>query len=240
MTAARRAKAWYSITAQAGGGTAELFIYDTIDGGSITARKFIADLAALGSRPVRLRINSPGGDVFDGLAIYNALRAYPGEVTVSIEGIAASIASVIAMAGKTIRAAGNSFLMLHDPHAFCLGTAADMTAMANLLTKIKGSLVATYRRSGKGDRTIEAWMGAETWFTAVEAQAAGLVDAVDAPIEAVARFDLSSFGFKHPLPAALAAPTAAAAWDRALSRLPGNHGGSPALLSRPAIPAPRR
>ena len=246
IAAPHRARSWFSLRDAAG--EAEAFIYDAIGTGGIAAQEFIAGLKALGPKPVRLRINSPGGDVFDGLAIYNALRTHPGKVTVSIEGMAASIASVIAMAGKTVRAAGNSFMMLHDPHALCLGTAEDMRRMANLLVKVKAPLVAAYSRSGADDQTITAWMAAETWFTAEEAWDAQLVDHVDARIEASARFDLSRF--KHP-PAALATSPVTAAWDRAIARLPksenggvprrpGPAGGAAALLTRPAISLTRR
>ena len=198
-----------------GDGPAELFIYDEVSAYGVTAKALIDDLRGLGARDVLLRINSPGGDVFDGLAIYDALRAHPGKVTVSIEGLAASIASVIAMAGTAIRATENSFLIIHDPLAVVIGTAADMTAMADLLVKIKSSLIGAYRRSGASEQKISDWMARETWFAAPEARAVRLVDAVGEPLPIVARFDLSRF--RHP-PAALATPTPADRWQKVISR----------------------
>jgi ATP-dependent protease ClpP protease subunit len=125
------------------------------------------------------------------------LKNHPRKVTASIEGIAAGAASVIVMAAAEVRAAGNSFIMIHDPHGLVLGGAADMRKMADLLDKVKTPLVAAYRRSGKSDGEIEALMAAETWYLADEAKKNGFVDHIDQPIEIAASFDVSRFNYRR-------------------------------------------
>jgi ATP-dependent protease ClpP protease subunit len=190
------------LRAEAGADDAlEIHIYDRIGGWfGISAASIIEALRAAPDRPVRLHLNSPGGDVFDGLAIYNTLRQHAAPVEVWIEGLAASIASVVAMAGREIVMAEASFLMIHEPHAVTIGTAHDHRAMARLLDKTAGVLADVYARRTRGDRDqIRAWMHDETWFTASDAEAAGFVTAITAeplPAEALAarsRFDLSAF-----------------------------------------------
>ena len=114
--------------------------------------------------------------------------------TVWIDGIAASIASVVAMAGDEIFMPENAMMMIHDPAGIVVGTAPDMRAMADALDRIKGGLVAAYRdRTGKPDDEVERLMTAETWMTAAEAVAGGFADRVDKPAAISARFDLSRF-----------------------------------------------
>jgi ATP-dependent Clp endopeptidase proteolytic subunit ClpP len=122
-----------------------------------------------------VRINSPGGSVFDGVAIYNALKRHDAAITVWIDGIAASIASMIAMAGDEVVMPENAMLVLHDPSGLVAGTAADMRATAEALDRMKAGMVAAYReKSGRSDAEIEALMQAETWLSAQEAVALGL------------------------------------------------------------------
>jgi ATP-dependent protease ClpP protease subunit len=201
------ARNWYAIANRAG--EAEVLIYDEIGAYGITAKAFVAALKPHAGKPIRLRVKSPGGSVFDAVAIYNALKGHPRKVTASIEGLAASAASVIVMAAKEILAAGNSFLMLHNPRRLCLGDADAMRQMADLLDRVRVPLVAAYRRSGKSDAEIEALMSAETWYSADEAKDNGFVDHVDQPIEVAVKFDLAKFGYRHP-----PQPSAASTWDR--------------------------
>ena len=127
-----------------------------------------------------MRINSPGGSVFDGVAIYNALKRHDAAITVWIDGIAASIASMIAMAGDEVVMPENAMLMLHDPSGLVVGTAADMRGMAEALDRMKAGMVAAYRdKSGRDDAEIEALMRDETWLSAQEAVALGLADRVE-------------------------------------------------------------
>jgi ATP-dependent Clp protease protease subunit len=187
-------RSWYDIR-DAANGDAEILIYDEIGAFGITAKQFADDLKAVGKAArITLRINSPGGSVFDGLAIHNSLKRLSARKTVWIDGIAASIASVIAMAGDEIIMPENTMMMIHDPAGMVVGTAPDMRAMAEALDRIKGGLVSAYRdRTGKPEADIERLMAAETWLTANDAVAAGFADRVDKPIRATARFDLSRF-----------------------------------------------
>jgi ATP-dependent Clp protease protease subunit len=186
-------KRWYEFRAQARG--AEIVIYDEIGAFGIPAKGFLDELKALGPVPaLTLRINSPGGSVFDGVAIYNALRRHEARVTVWIDGVAASIASMIAMAGDEVVMPENAMLMLHDPSGLVIGTAADMRVMAEALHKMKAGMVVAYRdKSGRDDAEIEALMAAETWLSAQEAVELGLADRVEQPVRMAAHFDLSRF-----------------------------------------------
>ncbi|MEV8402590.1 head maturation protease, ClpP-related [Streptomyces niveus] len=176
---ARAEHPWYRIENTAGD-EAEMLIYDEIGGwfGS-TADDVVAELRAVTASKIRVRINSPGGSVFDGIAIANALRAHPAEVTVQVDGIAASIASVIAMAGDRLVMMPSSTLMIHDASGLCMGNSADMQQMADLLDKLSDNIADVYATKGGGTR--EQWrdlMQEETWYLADEAVAAGLADEV--------------------------------------------------------------
>ena len=198
-------KRWYDFRAQARG--AEIVIYDEIGAFGIPAKAFLDELKALGPvAELTVRINSPGGSVFDGVAIYNALKRHDAAITVWIDGIAASIASMIAMAGDEVVMPENAMLVLHDPSGLVAGTAADMRAMAEALDRMKAGMVAAYRdKSGRDDAEIEALMRAETWLSAQEAVALGLADRVEQPVRMAAHFDLSRFRNTPPQLAALAA-----------------------------------
>ncbi len=127
-----------------------------------------------------VRINSPGGDAFEGVAIYNLLRDAPQHVTVKIDGVALSAASIIAMAGNEVRMAENALLMIHDPWTIAMGNAAEMRGTADKLDKVAEALATTYaRKTGESSSTMRDLMAAETWFSAAEALASKLVDAVD-------------------------------------------------------------
>ncbi len=196
---------WYDFRAQARG--AEIVIYDEIGAFGIPAKAFLDELKALGPvSELAIRINSPGGSVFDGVAIYNALKRHDARVTVWIDGIAASIASMIAMAGDEVVMPENAMLMLHDPAGLVMGTATDMRGMAEALDRMKAGMVAAYRdKSGRDDAEIEALMREETWLSAQEALDLGLADRVEAPVAMAAHFDLSRFRNTPPRLAALAA-----------------------------------
>ena len=198
---------WYQFRAQARG--AEIVIYDEIGAFGIPAKAFLDELKALGPvAELTVRINSPGGSVFDGVAIYNALKRHDAATTVWIDGIAASIASMIAMAGDEVVMPENAMLMLHDPSALVLGTATAMRSMADALDKMKAGMVAAYRgKSGQTDAEIEALMRNETWLSAREAVALGLADRVEQPVRMAAHFDLSRFRNTPPRLAALATTT---------------------------------
>jgi ATP-dependent Clp protease protease subunit len=191
-------KSWYSIRARGTG--AEVLIYDEIGAYGVSAKGFLAELGALPEGvPIDLRLNSPGGSVFDAVAIYNALQRHEGAITASIDGIAASAASYIAMAGDEIVMPENAFLMIHDPSGLVMGTAADMREMAGTLDKIAGAMVRGYAaRSGRTEEEIAALMAAETWFDARDALEAGLATRMIEPVRIAASFDIGRFGNAPP------------------------------------------
>lgn len=163
-------------------GVAEIEIYDPIGqdwfGNGVTAKKFRDDLKALGNiSEIVLRINSPGGEVFDGFAIYNALKEHAARIVVHIDGLAASIASVIAMAGDEIIMGEGAMMMIHDPWTIALGDADDMRKVAEMLDKVGEGLIDAYVTRTKQSRAVvDEWMKAETWFTADEAIEHGFAD----------------------------------------------------------------
>lgn len=191
-------------------GTAELLVYDVIGWPFIEAQDVVARLQDIDAARVLVRINSPGGDVFDGLAIYNALKEHPARVDTLVEGLAASIASIVALAGQSVEAAESSFVMIHNPWTCMCGDAEEFRHAAGVLDKIGGQLAAAYAaKTGADLEQVRAWMGAETWYTAQEARDAGLVDRVlgDGEEEAqaaLAGFDLSIFDHVPERLAALA------------------------------------
>lgn len=151
----------------------EITIYEDIGdsffGDSVSALSIKKQLDSM-TGDIIVRINSPGGDVFDGIAIYSILKQHDGEINVFIDGLAASIASTIAMAGDSITMAENAFMMIHDPWSFSVGDAAEHRATAELLDKVKGSVVNTYQKKTDLDpKKISDMMTDETWLTAYEA-----------------------------------------------------------------------
>ena len=186
-------KSWYTIRARASG--MEVLSYDEIGAYGVTAKGFLAELGALpDDASIDLRLNSPGGSVFDAVAIYNALKRHTGEITVWIDGIAASAASYIAMAGDEIVMPENAFLMIHDPSGLVMGTAEDMRSTAEALDKVKGSLIQGYAsKSGKADEDIATLMAAETWIDAREALDLGFIDRIAEPVKLAASFDVARF-----------------------------------------------
>jgi ATP-dependent Clp endopeptidase proteolytic subunit ClpP len=180
--------------------SADIFIYDEVGegyfGGGVTATSVIEQVKALGNRSLNVRINSPGGSVFEGVAIYNAFARYPGDVTVHIDGIAASIASIIAMAGKRILMAENAMMMIHNPWSIAAGSSGDFRKQADVLDQIKETLITTYAtRTGAERDAIAAMMSEETWMTASEAVALKFADESVAGVKAAACFDLKSYGY---------------------------------------------
>lgn len=174
------------------GGTV-IDLYDEIGYWGTNARSFRARLKEA-SGDITLRINSPGGDVFDGIAIYNDLLAYDGKVKVEVVGLAASIASIIAMAGDDITIADNAMFMVHNAWTIGVGNRHDFADVAGTLAKIDDALARTYAaRTTTGIRAIKQMMDDETWLTAKEAKEAGFATAIGSSADPKARFDLSVF-----------------------------------------------
>ena len=195
-------RSWWRIDARADDVT-EVVIYDEIGedmwGEGISARELVARLQTITTPRIRVRLNSPGGNVFDGLAIYNALAAHPATVEVQIDGLAASIASVIALAGRPVTAPAASMMMIHNPRGIVMGDHHEMQRMAGVLAQVRTVLRDRYQVRWKGTvEQLEAALDAETWYTASEAQGVGLVDQVtdhadSHALAAVAGFNLSGF-----------------------------------------------
>jgi ATP-dependent protease ClpP protease subunit len=182
------ASKWYAFkNAPEQSGEVELSIYDEIGAFGIGAKEFIADLKAHKGQHIHLRINSPGGEIIEGSAIYNALTRHEGGLTVHIDALAASMASVIAMSGNPVYMADNALLMIHNPWTFATGESDDLRKQADLLDTMKSNLVRAYKKkSGMEEKEIAKLMDEETWLDAVEAVALGFVDAIEDGIPAAA------------------------------------------------------
>lgn len=178
---------WYRIVAS-NDNNIEIYIYDEIGGWGITAQQFARDLKSRGDiRNIVLRIHSPGGDVFEGMAIYNLLSQHPAYITVYIDGLAASMASVIAMVGDMVIIPTNAGIMVHKPWGIQGGDADDMRRYADLLDKVEDSLVSAYtKKTGKTADEIKTLLDAETWMFGQEAVDMGFADTVAEPLQAAA------------------------------------------------------
>lgn len=187
-------RGWYNIKAATGTDAPEISIFDEIGGWGITAKEFITDFKAktTGATKATLLLNSNGGDVFQGWAIFNTLKASGLDITVKVMGIAASMASVIAMAGKRIEMPANSMMMVHNASSGLFGDAEDLRAVADVLDKIDASIVAAYAlRTGKTEDEVRALMAADSFLTADEAVELGFADEVTGAVKATAQFDTS-------------------------------------------------
>lgn len=205
------------------GRTATLRLYDPVDSWGeywgVSAKEFAQAIDELprNIEEIRLHINSPGGDVFDGIAIMNALRAHQARIVAVVDGIAASAASFIACSADETIMAPNSELMIHDAWGLCVGNAAEMVAMAEMLDHISENIASIY--AAKAGSDVAPWreaMAKESWYSAAEAVDAGLADSI-APTTAASsdtaknRHDLSIFTYAGrqvaPAPTAPAAAT---------------------------------
>lgn len=168
-------------------GDLEIELYDVIGFWGTNAKDFSQRIKAAKGKNITLRINSPGGSVTDGTAIYNLLKQHTGKVTAQIDGIAASMAGVIAMAASTVIMPDNTFIMIHNPSAFGDGESEDLRKMAELLDKMKENLITAYEaKSGADRKDIAKWMDDTSWFTAAECLELGLCDEVVNSVEAAA------------------------------------------------------
>lgn len=154
-------------------------IGETFDGSGVTSRRISAALRSIGERDVNVSINSPGGDFFEGVAIYNMLREHKGKVNVKVLGLAASAASVIAMAGDEVRVAKSGFLMIHNSWAMVIGNRQDLAEVIAVLEPFDAAMAAVYAdRTELPVKTIEKMMEAETWLTGEDAVAKGFADSL--------------------------------------------------------------
>ncbi len=169
----------------AGEKKAEVWLYDEI-GSSFWGES----ISAL----INLRVNSPGGDVFDATAMYNILVKHPARIEVDIEGMALSAASLVIMAGDTIRMASNAFIMIHDPWGFAGGTSQDLRDVAETMDMVKQQIVNTYSAcTGNKPVQIAEWMTAETWMNSEDALKNKFVSEISPAIAIAAKFDPERF-----------------------------------------------
>lgn len=177
-------RGWYRISnvREDDAGKAEILIYDEIGWLGITAEDFVKDLQRVEADEIKVRINSIGGSVFGGTAIYNALRTHPARITTTVDSLAASVASVIVQAGDERVMVQHSQMMIHNAWGIAIGDADEMNEYAELLRKEDSIIADIYAdRSGKPRSMYIAMMAAETWFSHDEAVEAGLADSVYVP-----------------------------------------------------------
>lgn len=187
-------KTWYTIEAKAGAKRVKILVYgyigQTWDGEGVSSKQFAKDMLKIIADDIDLHINSAGGNVWDGNAIHNILKDHPATIHVTIDALAASIASVIAMAADTITMPENAMLMIHNPSTGVWGTAKDMRSLADGLDKVGLGMLANYRnRSNLSEKRLVKMLDDETWITAAEAVEFGMADTVSGAVDAEARFD---------------------------------------------------
>ena len=176
---------------------ATIYVYDVIGGywGGVSAEAMSKELQLLKVSNIDLRINSPGGDVFEARAMMTALASHKAKINVFVDGIAASAATSLMMAGDSVQMTRGGRMMIHEAWTFMMGNKRDLRAEAELLEGIDQEIVADYRgRTKKTDAELEAWMQAETWFNADQAKEAGFIDEVfEATKKTDNRWNLSAY-----------------------------------------------
>lgn len=219
LLARNRGRGQFEIKSAADGKEATVYLYDAIVAteeeaewyGGVSAQSFVKQLAGLEADTIHLRINSPGGSVFAGRAMETALRQHSAKVIVYVDGLAASAASFVAMAGDEIEMAQGAFFMIHKAWSMALGNSDELRKEADLLDKVDGSLAKTYHdRTGLPEDELAEMMAAETWLDADEAVAKGFADRVAEGNAAQNRWDLSAYQNAPAAPAADNPPAPAA------------------------------
>lgn len=180
---------------------ADIFIYQSLgemDGffyESISSKSFADDLNELGDvSHIRVRINSPGGDVFTGQTIYSLLKAHKAKITVNIDGLAASAASIVAMAGDEVIMPKNAMIMIHNPWSFASGDAREMRKTAEVLDQVRETIISAYQEKTDIDRaTLINMLNSETWMTAAQAKELGFADTITQEVKVQASKQLGVF-----------------------------------------------
>lgn len=212
------AKKWYSIKAKEAGQkkVAQVRIYDEIGPWGKTANQFCEELAAavVGASKIVVPINSLGGDVFAANAIFNELMRHELPVETRVDGVAASAASLIFMAGDERIMPENATLMVHNAWTIAAGTADELRDTAEMMDKVREGIVSAYRRSGQSEESVVEMMDATTWMTALDAQALGFCTAIEEPVRLVASANIEdALDRMRDVPAALRTQLLAAAND---------------------------
>ena len=184
---------WYNINSKASK-VVDVYIFDEIGMGGVNAQGFIEEIKSFKDSPMNLHINCVGGDVFDGMAIFNIIKKRTAKTTVYIEGIAASMGSVIALAADSVVMAENSLFMIHNAWGGAMGEAKEMKKTAKLLDKISGEIADIYVKKTKlpYDK-VKEMMDEETWLNAEEALELGFIDSISDAIKVAAKYDVSKF-----------------------------------------------
>jgi ATP-dependent protease ClpP protease subunit len=185
---------WYSIN-DLSSDTPEIYIYDVVGFPYTDVGQLLREMATIKDKPILARINSPGGDVWDGVALMNGFANHPGGVTVRIESLAASIASVIAMGGRKVEAYSNALLMIHNSWVVTAGNRVELLEVADILEMVDENIMESYAKKTKlGKKELREMMAAETWLNAKAMKEKGFIDEIiQAGKGAKAAFDLSIF-----------------------------------------------
>jgi ATP-dependent Clp endopeptidase proteolytic subunit ClpP len=185
---------WYNIQSKVSSDIVDVYIFDEIGTFGINAQSFIDEIKAFKNSPINLHINCVGGDVFDGMAIYNILKKRTAKTTVYIEGIAASMGSVIALAADTVIMSENSLFMIHNAWGGAMGEAKELKKTANLLEKISNEIADIYiKKTNLPYDRVKEMMDEETWLNADEALELGFIDSISDAIKVAAKYDVSKF-----------------------------------------------
>ena len=185
---------WYNIQAKASSDIVDIYIFDEIGAFGLNAQSFIEEIKEFKNSPINLHINCVGGDVFDGMAIYNILKKRTAETTVYIEGIAASMGSVIALAADKVVMAENSLFMIHNAWGGAMGESKELKKTANLLEKISNEIADIYiKKTNLPYDKVKEMMDEETWLNADEALELGFIDSISDAIKVAAKYDVSKF-----------------------------------------------
>jgi ATP-dependent Clp endopeptidase proteolytic subunit ClpP len=194
------AKTWFTVAQAEEGGLAEISIFDEIGLFGVSARDFKNELDSVkDSDEIYVSLNSPGGNFFDGMAIYQLLSSVRSKVTVEVFGLAASAASVIALAGRSLKMAQGSYYMIHNPYTIAIGDADELRSTADALEKFRDDIALIYsEKTGIDAEEMQELLKAETWYTAAEAAEAGFVDELVDYGEVAASYpDVSRLGFSN-------------------------------------------
>lgn len=172
-----RTSACFSITNE--GDAAKIYVYDVIGGWDLDAAEFVKQVHALDAKNIDMHINSPGGFVYDGVAMFEAVKGHPAHVTALVDGLAASAASFLAMAGDTVKIAKAGRMMIHDAQGIAMGSPADFREYAELLDDVSNDISGYYADRAGGDASEwRSLMTATTWYSSSQAVEAGLADEV--------------------------------------------------------------
>lgn len=192
-------KDWIRVTNEAGSREATIYIYDEISWFGVLAEDVVSQIQDLDVDKIHVRINSPGGSVFEGVAIANILKAHKAKIVTYNDSLCASIATIIFLSGDERHVADNSLFMMHKPSSIVWGTADEMRQEAEVLDMIEGTLLTTYENASTVDRAeLATMLEAETWLDATQCVEYGFADD-DFEASAMAakadrsRFDLSAF-----------------------------------------------